>query len=151
VKRGGKRFGAGRPVGSSVLDALEMIALAAECERRWHEDSQQRLVEQQAAYFARSDYDAATSRVRQALREGRRDAEAIEDVEFARREMAGIDADDAGDGPRVLQFWVAPKRGLRKQIEADAANWASSRFGKSITPRMVRTVWANFRRSLADD
>lgn len=137
MPRGGRRKGAGRPVGSSVLDELEIITVAAECQRRWNEDCKARLQAAQDAYYDQSDYLEKSTRVRES---GGKDAEALEDVEFARREMAGT-PDDEPDAPRLVQFEVSRPYRVKEKIIADVAAWASHKFHKNVSQGVVASAW----------
>ena len=136
--RGGKRPGAGRPVGSSVLDAWEQIAVGVECQRRWREDLDRRLAEKQQEYFSRSDYHAAVARYRQS---GLRDSEALEDVEYSRCEMAQMNPEDPSDGPRLIHFQAPRPYRLRNRVLREVSQWASQRFGKQVSVGVVRSAW----------
>lgn len=146
MPRGGQRDGAGRPVGTAVLTAWEQIAVGTECQSRWREDYESRLARAQQEYLARSDYPEATARVRASLREGAIDPDALDDVEFARREMGGVDAEDERDGPRVIHFAVPRPYGLRAAILRGVAAWASEKFEKPVSEGVVRSAWKMVRR-----
>jgi len=126
---------------------MEMLAVGAECQRRWREDIERRLANAQAEYFGRSDYHDATVRYRGS---NFSDAEALEDVEFARREMAQMAPEDEAEGPRVVSFAVPRPYGVRRAIITNVASWASERFGKSVSPGVVTSAWKLIRSAEAE-
>lgn len=148
MPRGGKRLGAGRPAGSSVLDEWEVLEVAVECSRRWNADAAERLQGLMNAYFARSDYNVATKRFRAS---GFRDGEALEDIEYARREMAGMAPENEAEAPKGVRFEVAQRYGLKKIIIAEVAAWATARFGKQVSPGIVKSAWRVLDQVEADD
>lgn len=148
MPRGGKRRGAGRPIGSSVLDPWEQIIVASECQRRWREDQELRLTAEQRGYFDRSDYHGAVARYRQS---GFRDSDALEDIEYSRREMARMDADDENDAPSGVRFEVPRPYGLQQKIISEVATWASEKFGKPVSEGVVSSAWAIARKVDAED
>jgi hypothetical protein len=102
----------------------------------------------QDEYFSKSDYHEQAARVRASRG---RDSEALEDVEFARREMAGIDAADEADAPRLVSFRVSRPYGKKALIIDEVAAWATERFSKRVTAGLVRSAWNILRQVEADD
>ena len=130
--RGGRRPGAGR---KPALDWLETLAIAGECQTKWREIIESRLNAEMETHFARSDYHDAAARVRG------KDGEALEDVEYSRREMAGMAPEDPRDAPRLVTFRVQRPYAVRAKIIGEVAAWASSRFGRPISTRSVDRAW----------
>ena len=159
MARGGRRRGAGRPSGSTVLDESEMIDVAAEYARRRNELHELALDQAKTELFARSDYDHLIEQMKlqpdwraDYLPTGFDDdgepkfsTEGAEyhheDVEGARRDMAEMELDDSREVPRA--FRVVPKRpySYAQTLRSEVAAWASEKLGKEVTPRMVQSCW----------
>jgi hypothetical protein len=135
VPRGGRRPGAGR---KSALDWLETLVVGAECQTRWRSIIDSRLNADIAAHFFRSDYHDAVARVRASRG---KDQEALEDVEYSRREMSGMAPEDPSNAPRLVNFRASRPYGARAIIIREVAAWASNRFGRRITTRSVERAW----------
>lgn len=149
MPRGGKREGAGR---KPVLDAWERLAVGAACEALWREAWA-------AAY--REAVDRATARLRrewaraqaippetraQWLR-GQEGGDYIDDVDFARREDAGMaDADIDLEAPRLLRVRPPRPKGKRQGIVEQVAWQKTEALGRTVSARMATECWKEFRR-----
>jgi hypothetical protein len=125
-----------------------MVEVGVECQRRWLDDVSQRLTAEQRAYFDRSDYREAVSRYRQS---GFKDSVALEDIEYSRREMAGMDPEDEADAPKGVHLEVPRPYQLQQKIISDVAAWASEKFGKQVSKGVVESAWAIARKVEAED
>jgi hypothetical protein len=65
----------------------------------------------------------------------------FDDVEFARRDMFGVAAENEEDAPRLVSFEQPRLYGLHDRIVCKVARWASWRFGKPVTPSTVQRIW----------
>lgn len=158
MPRGGIRSGAGRPAGSGVLDAWEKIIVAAECQRRWRKDYDERLTAAREAVFDRADYRALVAENLAGLRsegEGWDDTfradDLRDDIEGAIKEMAGVPVDDPAPARRVFHFQVKRPYRLKSLIITDVAEWASAKFGKPVSRGVVQSAWNLQRRVESDD
>jgi len=135
MPKGGRRPGAGR---KPALDWLETLPVGAECQSRWREIIEGRLNAEIETHFAKSDYHDAVARVRASRG---KDEEALEDVEYSRREMAGMSPEDPHLAPRLVTFGVQRPYAARARIIREVAAWASDRFGRPISTRSVERAW----------
>ncbi len=145
MPRGGRRRGAGRKPNLDVFEALEV---AGECTSRWQETIDIRLEAAQQARLNKSDYLAIQTKLRAVPISSDEGRQLVEDVSFARREMAGTDPDDETDPPRLITYTVPRPYGARAPIIRDVAAWASARFGKPVSPRTVERAWKYWVRRL---
>ena len=149
MPRGGKREGAGR---HPTLGFADRLTIGSECEHRQRLEAEAGLQAARDQLFGKSDYDEQIARLHAipvSERKGFFDTcegqDHAEEIEFARREMAGIDAHDPSQAPRVFRLRAPRPYGVRNRIEAEVAEWATERYGKRISTRLVKTCWDEFR------
>lgn len=147
MPRGGQRRGAGR---KPKMDALESLEVAVECGTRWRDIIDKRLESAQQRRLDKSDYVATQVKLRAVPISSDEGLQLLEDVEFARREMAGIDADDETDPPRLITYTAPRPYGARAPIIREVAAWASARFAKPVSPRSVERAWKSWVHRLND-
>ena len=175
MTRGGKRAGAGRRPGSTILTWDQRLVLGGQCEHLWRDACAARLKAAEASLFARSDYreqiaalqtvpldERASYSPRHAPHdpedddgdeEGATDLEYAtyaaeahaDDIEGARKLMAGMSIDDPTPAPRLFEIRAARPYGVTRAIVKEAAAWASAQFHKPVSPRMAKTCWDAFR------
>lgn len=149
LSRGGPRPGAGR---KPSLDILETLYVAGECAARWQALIHGRLEAEQQTHFGKSDYQATQAKLhaipiaeRLSFLSSEEGNQLLEDVEYSRREMAGLAPHDEADAPRLITFSVPRLYAARTSIIGDVAVWASARFGKPVSPRTVERAWKYLR------
>lgn len=133
------------------MDDIEALYVAARVARYRRAVTQARLKSSRHLYFSKSDYEATQAKLRAIPVEDRpaflRSFEAsdiLDDVEFARLEMAGLGTSPY-KAPRVVQFAAKRPYGLNDRIIRKVAKWAERRFGKPVTPRAVERAWKLLR------
>lgn len=153
MPRGGKRLGAGRPAGTSVLDPFETLCVAAECQKRWNADIEQRLGAEKERLLSLSGYNELAARNREGMRDqGQKWFRTYEgqdlkdDIEGSIREMAGMDPATTKRPPRVFRIEVPRPYRLKEAVLEEVAAWASARFGKKVTPGLVDAAWDVLKR-----
>ena len=170
-RRGGKRPGAGRPRGSTVLNALERLGVGAECQERWSALYAESLRAAEEAVFAGSEYArqiAAINRVPlvdrpdylpvttpegtpaidedgcQVFRKYVGEAHA-DDIEGARKQLAGMEVDDPAPAPKLIQITAKRPYRAKRAIVEEVSKWATAAFGRHVSERMVESCWGEFR------
>lgn len=153
VPKGGARAGSGR---KPVLGYLEQLDVGAEYERRWSRAKQAREDKALAAVYAATEYPCLVSNAEAIPLDERADWIASyegedhrDDVEGVLREMQGIDAMSDQTPSRLRTITVARPYGLRAEIERDVAAWATERFDRPVSVRMVRSCRTAIRQQRA--
>jgi hypothetical protein len=149
AQHGGRRNGAGR---HAVLTWEEWLEIGAECEGRFNAIWASNLQAAQDAYFAKSDYLSLIANVHQVPIPYRENwhstCEAenhFDDVEGARKQMAGMDVASEESALRQLRFEAVRPYAVKSKIKADVAAWATGRYGKAISERLVQSCWDDIR------
>lgn len=149
MPRGGKRNGAGRP---ACLNAIEQLAVGAQCEAMWSEAIRESINRQIDARMSKSDYPAQIGLLREIPISDRPSWIASssfeyhqENIEFAVREMGGVAADEEADGPRLLSFNGVRPKGYRQTVLSKVSAWAADHFQREVSVRTVSTAWTKFR------
>lgn len=149
--RGGKRPGAGRK--GVRLDNMSRLRIGSECERRWREEIAVALRRKRDALVGKSDYREQVANLRATVPiEDRVDwhgtyaaEDHADDIEVARKQMAGMAPDDLEEAPRIFRVEATRPYRMSAQICREVSDWASTRYGLPVSPRYVKSCWAYFR------
>ena len=155
--RGGKRPGAGRPAGTTVLDAWEKIIVGAECQHRWRAELERKLQASQTEVFNRGDSHEVVARARvmpiderKAWHSTYEGSDHRDDIEGAIKHKVGMPADSPKDAPRLLHIKTTLPYRMRQRILSEVAKWASHKFQKRVTKGLVDSAWKLVRRAERD-
>lgn len=142
MSRGGKRTGAGRPKGSSHLSSMQRLLVGLSCEREWHRRYYPR-PKQESEYLR---VYASYVQLRRAYRERWRKQQSRPRSTPLQLVFARKATEAAGGLLRSAQRrrLTAPNKGLKAEITAEQSRAAEARFGRPVSPRMVRSCWADF-------
>ena len=171
LSRGGKRPGAGRQAGSSILTLEQRLRVGAECQERWQAALRANLHAAEQAAFGNSEYKRQIAAVNLTPLEDRAGLMSLtgadgvpildeegdrlfiteagrshaEDIEGARKELAGIEVDSPDPAPRIIEIRAKRPYGLKEPLLRAVSAWAATQFERPVSVRMVESCWAELK------